>query len=103
MPPLPRRRCCRHSRLPLPGLAPLLPSQQTAPARSNMFGSGPQGTESYEGSKGDVVFKTWAFCPVTGSLLILDAAKGVARSEKCHFERPLEELDDTMEVGGWDC
>lgn len=49
-------------------------------------------------SYGDVIRKTWAFCPVTGSLLILDAANGVARSEHCPFSRPLSDLDDTMMV-----
>ncbi|PRW18300.1 DNA-directed RNA polymerase I subunit RPA12 [Chlorella sorokiniana] len=49
-------------------------------------------------SKGDVIRKRWMFCPVTGSLLTLDAAAGVARSEKCDFQRPLEDLDDTMTV-----
>ena len=49
-------------------------------------------------STGDVIRKTWAFCPVTGDLLILDAAAGVARSERCDVARPLEDLDDTMQV-----
>lgn len=30
-------------------------------------------------SKGDVIRKRWMFCPVTGSLLTLDSAAGVAR------------------------
>ena len=49
-------------------------------------------------SKGDVIAKTWAFCPITGDLLILDAAAGVARSERADFSRPLSDLDDTMTV-----
>jgi hypothetical protein len=40
-------------------------------------------------SRGDVIEKRWAFCPVSGQLLILDAPKGVARSEKVEFSRPL--------------
>jgi hypothetical protein len=51
-------------------------------------------------SRGDVIFKTWMFCPITGSLLILDAAGGVARSRECRFERPLSDLDETMSVVG---
>lgn len=50
------------------------------------------------GSRGDVIRKTWAFCPVTGTFLTLDAAAGVARSEYCDFQRPLADLDDTMTV-----
>lgn len=50
-------------------------------------------------SRGDVIRKTWMFCPVTGTLLILDAAQGVARSRYCEFARPLADLDDTMSVG----
>ena len=49
-------------------------------------------------SRGDVIKKTWAFCPVTGTLMILDDAAGVARSEYVDFERPLSDLDDTMTV-----
>lgn len=49
-------------------------------------------------SRGDVIRKTWMFCPVTGTLLILDAAQGVARSRYCEFARPLADLDDTMSV-----
>ncbi len=50
-------------------------------------------------SRGDVIRKMWMFCPITGSLLILDAAQGVARSRYCEFARPLADLDDTMSVG----
>ena len=49
-------------------------------------------------SSGDVIEKNWMFCPISGSLLILDTAGGMARSELAIFERPLSDLDDTMNV-----
>lgn len=49
-------------------------------------------------SRGDVIRKRWAFCPITGDLLILDSAQGVARSERAPFSRPLSDLDETMLV-----
>jgi DNA-directed RNA polymerase I subunit RPA12 len=49
-------------------------------------------------SRGDVIRKRWAFCPITGDLLVLDAAQGVARSERAPFSRPLSDLDETMLV-----
>ena len=51
-------------------------------------------------SRGDVIEKRWAFCPITGQLLILDGPKEVARSEKCDFSRPLS-VSSEPGVAGW--
>lgn len=46
--------------------------------------------------------RDWMFCPVTGALLDLDAARGVAWSPASSFERPLADLADVVIVSETD-
>ncbi|EIE27025.1 hypothetical protein COCSUDRAFT_83584 [Coccomyxa subellipsoidea C-169] len=42
--------------------------------------------------------KEWMFCPLTGSLLTLDATSGVAKCPISGWQRKLEDLDGSVTV-----
>lgn len=49
--------------------------------------------------RGDVIYKTWLFCPATGDIMGWDDPHGVLRSGRLpSITRPLAPLDDTMSV-----